>query len=72
MSYGIYFVFLPFVLIGSIIAYLITYNEYMRHYQTKKEPRKIALEAAVFAFVLFNIISIFIIFFIIFVLTKLY
>jgi hypothetical protein len=68
MSYGIYFVFLPFVLIGSIMAYLITYNEYMRHYQTKKEPRKIALEAAVFAFVLFNIISIFIIF----VLTKLY
>jgi len=68
MSYGIYFILLPFVLIGSIIAYLITYNEYMRHYQTKKEPREIALEAAVFAFVLFNVISIFIIF----ILTKLY
>jgi len=68
MSYGIYFILLPFTLIGSIMAYLITYNEYMRHYQTKKEPRKIALEAAVFAFVLFNVISIFIIF----ILTKLY
>jgi hypothetical protein len=68
MSYGIYFILLPFTLIGSIMTYLITYNEYMRHYQTKKEPRKIALEAAVFAFVLFNIISIFIIF----ILTKLY
>jgi hypothetical protein len=62
MNYGIYFILLPFVLIGSITAYLITYNEYMRHYQTKREPRKIALEAAVFAFVLFNVISIFIIF----------
>lgn len=50
------------------MAYLITYNEYIHHYQTKKEPRKIALEAAVFAFVLFNVISIFIIF----ILTKLY
>jgi hypothetical protein len=68
MSYGIYFILLPFALIGSTMAYLITYNEYMRHYQTKKEPRKIALEAAVFAFVLFNVISIFIIF----ILTKLY
>ncbi len=35
------------------MAYLITYNEWVRHYPTKKEPRKMALEAAIFAFVVF-------------------
>jgi hypothetical protein len=38
------------------MAYLITYNEYQHHYQTKKEPRKISLEAAIFTFVFFSAI----------------
>jgi len=62
MSYGIYFILLPFTLIGSVMAYLVIYNEYMRHYPTKKEPRKAALEMAVFTFVVLSIISIFIIY----------
>jgi len=62
MSYGIYFILLPFTLIGSVMAYLITYNEYIHHYPTKKEPKKMALEAAVFAFIFLNAISIFVIY----------
>ena len=62
MNYGIYFILLPFALIGSFIAYLITYNEWIHHYPTKKEPRKTALEAAVFTFVVLSVISVFIIY----------
>jgi len=62
MNYGIYFILFPFTLIGSVMAYLITYNEYMHHYPTKKEPRKVALEAAVFAFIFLSVISIFVIY----------
>jgi tetrahydromethanopterin S-methyltransferase subunit C len=58
MSSAIYLIFIPFVFIGSVMAYLITYNEYLHHYQTKKEPRKLALQAAVFTFVVFGIIMI--------------
>jgi hypothetical protein len=62
MSYGIYFILLPFTLIGSFIAYLIIYNEWIHHYPTKKEPRKAALEAAVFTFIALSVISVFIIY----------
>jgi hypothetical protein len=43
--------------LAGLMAYLITYNEYTRHYQTKKEPRKMALEAAVFTFFFFFILA---------------
>jgi len=62
MSYGIYFILLPFTLIGSFMAYLITYNEWIHHYPTKKEPRKAALEAAIFTFIALSVISVFIIY----------
>lgn len=42
---------------AALMAYLITYNEWVHHYPTKKEPRKMALEAAVFTFIFFFIIS---------------
>jgi len=47
-----------FGFLGSLTAYLITYNEWAHHYPTKKEPRKIALETAIFAFVFFFFLSI--------------
>jgi len=48
-----------FGFLASLMAYLITYNEYMHHYQTKKEPRKMATESAIVAFVFFFLISLF-------------
>jgi H+/Cl- antiporter ClcA len=52
--------FIFFVLIGIIFgalsflfAYLITYNELIRHYPTKKEPKKMAKEIGIFAFIFF-------------------
>ena len=66
MSTSIYFIFPPFVLIAAVMAYLISYNEWMHHYPTKKEPRKMALEAAVFTLIVF----IAIIFFTVYILTH--
>jgi len=43
--------------IAGLMAYLITYGEGTHHYPTKKEPRKLALEAAVFTFIFFFLIS---------------
>jgi H+/Cl- antiporter ClcA len=45
--------------IAALMAYLITYNEWMHHYPTKKKPRKMALEAAIFAFIFFFLMSLF-------------
>jgi len=55
MIWTIYLIFIPFIFIGAVIAYLITYNEYQHHYQTKREPRRLALEAAVFTFIVFSL-----------------
>jgi uncharacterized membrane protein YhhN len=48
---------LPYIGFGSIpaffaslIAFLVTYEEYTKHYVDKRMPRRLALEAAVFAF----------------------
>jgi uncharacterized protein YybS (DUF2232 family) len=46
-----------FGFLAALMAYLITYNEWMHHYPTKKEPRKIALEVAIFTFIFFFSIS---------------
>jgi len=62
MTNGLYFIFLPFALIAAVMAYLITYNEWMHHYPTKKEPRKMALEAAIFTLIFFVVVGIFIIY----------
>jgi len=56
MNKGIYFIFLSFAFIAAMMAYLISYNEWIHHYPTKKEPRKIALETAIFTFVVFGVI----------------
>ena len=48
-----------FGLIAALMAYLITYNEWIRHYPTKKEPRAMALKAAIITFVFFLVLAIF-------------
>jgi hypothetical protein len=56
----------PFALIAAVMAYLISYDEWTHHYSTKKEPRKIALEAAIFTLIFFTAI----IFFSVYILTN--
>jgi TRAP-type C4-dicarboxylate transport system permease small subunit len=46
-----------FGLFAALVAYLITYNEWSHHYPTKKRPRRMALEAALFAFCVFFFIA---------------
>jgi hypothetical protein len=43
--------------LGAIAAYIITYSEYAHHYAGSKEPRKIALETALVAFMIFMALS---------------
>ena len=40
-----------FGLIGGLMAYLITYNEYTHHFQDKARPRQMALSSGLFTFV---------------------
>jgi hypothetical protein len=44
--------------LAGLCAFLITYHEYQRHYADKRQPLRIALEAALFTFVFFVIASI--------------
>ena len=37
-------------LVAGLMAFLITYEEYVRHYPEKNTPLRLALEAAVFTF----------------------
>ena len=39
--------------LGAIAAYIITYGEYAHHYAGSEEPRKIALQTALVAFMIF-------------------
>ena len=49
-----------FGFLAALMAYLITYNERAHHYPTKKESRKMALEAATVAFVFFFLMALFV------------
>ena len=42
-----------FGILGALMAYVIMYHEYLQYYPDKKQPRKIALEAAVITFSIF-------------------
>ncbi len=45
-----------FGFLGAVMAYLITYNEYIHHYPTKREPKRLALQTGLFTFTFFLII----------------
>jgi len=55
---GLFFISIIFSSIAALMAFLITYGEYIHHYATKKEPLKLAFEAASFTFVVFFVLSI--------------
>lgn len=42
--------------LGALMAYLITYKEWMRHYTSPKVPRRMALETAIFTFIFFLVV----------------
>lgn len=46
-----------FGFLGAVMAYLITYNEYLHHYPDKREPRRIALRTGIFTFIFFVALS---------------
>jgi len=46
-----------FGLIAGFMAYLITLNEWIHHYPIKKNPRMMALEMALIAFIFFFLLS---------------
>lgn len=52
-----------FCLLASLMAFLITYNEYAQHYVEKQTPLRIALEAAIFTFCVFLVLSLIVGFF---------
>lgn len=43
--------------LGALMAYLITYKEWMHHYSSPKIPRKMALETAIFTLFFFLAIA---------------
>jgi len=47
---------MPFSVLGSYVAFLITYEEYRHHYADKGKPFQLAIQAAIFVFVLFLLI----------------
>lgn len=54
----------PFIIIGlgfsvlaGLAAFLITYEEWSRHYPDKREPLRHALSAAFFAFIVFVVLT---------------
>jgi len=55
MTYGNPFIVigLGFSVLAGLAAFLITYEEWSRHYPSKREPLRHALNAAVFAFLVF-------------------
>jgi len=57
MITGFIFIDLLFSFIAAIVAFAITYNEYVHHYATKKEPIKLALDTALFTFFTFIVLG---------------
>ena len=43
--------------LGALMAYLITYKEWIHHYPSPKIPRRMALETAIFTFVFFLVVA---------------
>jgi hypothetical protein len=43
---------------AGLLAFVITYDEYSRHYSVRRSPLRLALEAAAFAFFVFLALSV--------------
>jgi RsiW-degrading membrane proteinase PrsW (M82 family) len=64
MKLGMCLVFIPFIIIAALMAYLISYNEWRHHYPTKKEPKKLALQSAIVTFIILSVLASLFIYFI--------
>ena len=53
-----------FSFIASLAAFLISYEEYSRHYKDKRKALRLSLKTAIFAFIVFFTLAIIIGFFI--------
>jgi hypothetical protein len=51
--FGYIYIDLIFSFLAACVAFAITYGEYVHHYPTNKEPRKLALETATVTFLVF-------------------
>jgi len=51
-----FFIGIVFSPLAAACAFIITYGEYSHHYPTKKEPLRLAWEAAIFTFIAFMLI----------------
>jgi len=57
---GSIWLFVIYVFMGILtetMACLITYSEYIHHYEDKKRPRQIAFQTATFTFIFFFLLS---------------
>ena len=57
LTYAIFSIAVILSLLGAAMAFLITYEEYVHHYPSKREVWKKALEAAGFTFVFFLVLG---------------
>ena len=48
---------LVFSPLAALMAFFITYDEYLHHYSDKKKSLKLALQTGVFSFMFFMILS---------------
>lgn len=44
--------------LAAIAAFLITYDEWSRHYANRREPLKLAMQSAFFAFLVFAVLTV--------------
>lgn len=58
INFGYVIIDMIFGVIAALVAFMITYNEYVHHYPTKKEPTKLALNTAVFTFIVFLVLGV--------------
>jgi len=54
-----------FGLIGAIMAFLITYEEYSHHYADKRKSFKHAIQTAIFTFAVFLVLTLTAVYFVI-------
>lgn len=50
--------------LAAVAAFLITYDEWSRHYANKRELIRLAMQSAVFAFVVFAVLTVLVVAFV--------
>ncbi len=55
---------LGFSVLAALAAFVITYEEWSHHYPSKREPFRHAMQAAIFAFLVFAALTAFVVVFV--------